>query len=195
MKAVKITFAIILASMLNLNPGSAYGEPSNEEGGGRRLKAMRQAFQDLKLSEEQKGKLKALREQKKEGRGKKEELRAKRQELMALLKSPGVSEREALAKVDEVNRLQAESNVARVKHMLELKKILTPEQFEKLRGKVQERMESRGGGKEGKSGSGRLGEFREGRRAFVGRDGGRRGPSQGVDRGGDEERGEPHGGG
>ena len=183
MKAVKITFAIILASMLNLNPGSAYGEPSNEEGGGRRLKAMREAFQDLKLSEEQKGKLKALREQKKEGRGKKEELRAKRQELMALLKSPGVSEREALAKVDEVNRLQAESNVARVKHMLELKKILTPEQFEKLRGKVQERMEH--GGESGKRGFGKLREFR------AGREGALRGPSARSD----EERGESRGGG
>ena len=49
-------------------------------------------------------------------------------------------------KVDEIGAIQKTMMQYRVDTMLELKKVLTPEQYEKFRGEIKEHMEHRMGG-------------------------------------------------
>lgn len=94
----------------------------------------------LNLSEEQKSALKAIR---KETQTKIEELNAElrkaHKELGELLKKSEASESEIYRKVDEIGGLQKKMLEVRIESLLKSRKVLTPEQREKLKEMWQER--------------------------------------------------------
>lgn len=87
----------------------------------------------LGLTSEQQVQIKALREQ---GRNQslnlQRQLRAKRKNLMDYLKSPQASEESALELQAEINALKGKISAQRIHSWFQMRKILTPEQRNKL---------------------------------------------------------------
>ncbi len=88
-------------------------------------------FSQLGLTDEQKQKLKALREQS-HASGNRQAVRQKRQELMQMLRSGSGTKEQALSKYREVAQTQNAMMEARIAKVYQLKAILTPEQFQKM---------------------------------------------------------------
>lgn len=140
-------------------PGDAQRwEQKHEE----KLKEMREK---LGLTADQEAKLKAHRAAHKEaGRQLREEMRSKRDALRQELEKPSVDEKRVRALHDEIKALDARLSDHRLSGILEVRHILTPEQFKKF----QEMMPERGHWKPGEGREGgareRMGERRKERR-------------------------------
>lgn len=131
-------------------PGDGKWEQKREE----KFKEMREK---LGLTADQEAKLKAHKESHKaEARNLHEGMRAKRDALRQELEKPAVDESRVRALHNEIKALDAGLSDHRLKGILEVRKILTPEQFKKFH----EMMPNRG---DWKPGEGRQ-EKREGRR-------------------------------
>jgi Spy/CpxP family protein refolding chaperone len=109
-----------------------------------------QFFKELDLSQQQREQLRGLRTQRERMHELGMEMRKQRRELGEMLRSESKSDAEVMKGVDALNRTLSDLNVARVKNMLEMKRILTPQQREKaremLKKKWQERRDSDGKG-------------------------------------------------
>jgi len=114
-------------------------------------------FKDLNLTPEQKAKLKAQREGKKETmRALREQMKTKMQALHNEISKPGSKRADVDALLNEVNALKGQMFAQMIDGVFAMKEVLTPEQFAKMQAKHQARMnkkpEGRGrhpGGPEG----------------------------------------------
>lgn len=87
----------------------------------------------LNLTADQQAQLKALREQgKNQAQERHQQLQAKRRNLMSYLKSPNATEDRALQLQNEINALQNQMSAQRIHTWFRMRKILTPEQLQKL---------------------------------------------------------------
>ncbi len=137
-----ICACLALSAVAQPGPGCGqHGGPMDGEGRGA---GMRQMIEDLNLTPEQQTQMKTLRENRQGMRDRHENLRDKRNEILNLLKEPKSDESKVLALVEEVNKLDAELNTARVKNMIAMKKILTPDQFIKFTDHIREHMQRHG---------------------------------------------------
>ena len=121
----------------------------------------------LGLSDEQKAKLKELNDRAKGGRDNMKKVREAMMRQVQLMKDDTIDEAAVMKAIDEVFELRKQMAREQVKRLIEVKKILTPEQIAKAR---EEMKNSRGarrgpgqrrdfqGGKRGGRGPGRRGE-------------------------------------
>ncbi len=87
----------------------------------------------LDLTPEQKSKLKEFRKKRQEERKESmENMRAVRKELRELMRDPEANEKKILGIYDQLAKLRSNRFKKSVQHRKEIKKILTPEQWEKL---------------------------------------------------------------
>lgn len=111
-----------------------------------------QFFKELDLSQQQREQMRGLRPQRERMQELGAEMRKQRRELGDMLRSESKSDAEVMEGVEALNKTLSDLNVTRVKNMLEMRRILTPQQREKardmLRKKWQERRDSEG--KEGR---------------------------------------------
>lgn len=99
----------------------------------------------LALTPEQKSKLEEFRKKRQEERKEsRENMRAVRKELRELMRDPEANEKKILGIYDQLSKLRSTRFKKFVQHRKEIKKILTPEQWEKL-GKLKERIARRRG--------------------------------------------------
>jgi Spy/CpxP family protein refolding chaperone len=96
-------------------------------------------MEGLNLTPEQREKFKAVHEKRRGVWEKYKTLHDKREELIDTIKKPSASESEVMPLVDSINDIQSTLNKERVKNMLEVKKILTPDQFATMVEKLKER--------------------------------------------------------
>ena len=102
-------------------------------------------FDELKITPEQRQKLKAHREANKEKmKAVRSELKAKHDELRNLLKEPTVDKAKLEAVRADIRNLTGKMVDQRIESMLMLKEILTPEQFTKMNEKMEKRMGGNG---------------------------------------------------
>lgn len=131
MKLVK--FCMIVSLFL---VGSLVAQPArrNVNGHGHRGKGdgTRMA-QELGLSKEQQAQLKELRQKHKTERpNTREEVKALRRQIAEELKKNSPSKSKIKTLADRIGEIHAANAVRMADHMLEIKKILTPEQFSKM---------------------------------------------------------------
>ena len=113
---------------------------------------------DLGLSEEQIEKLEGLRSEFQKNRAKQQnQLKIKRLELRGLLLEDDPSEKKLYSKVEEISKLQMELQKKRIAHLLEVRKILTPEQWTKFSAHRGHRGPGKGGPRGARRGPGRGG--------------------------------------
>ena len=106
------------------NPESAKGYKHGEE---------KDFMQELKLTPEQKEKLKAQREAKKENnKAVREQLKAKMQALHEAIAKPGTTRADVNGLVGEVSALKGQMFSQKIDGVFAMKEILTPEQFAKM---------------------------------------------------------------
>jgi len=99
----------------------------------------------LDLTAEQKSKLEEFRKKRKEERKESmENMRAVQKELRELMRDPEANEKKILGIYDQLSKLRSNRFKKFVQHRKEIKKILTPEQREKLE-KFKKRMAQRRG--------------------------------------------------
>jgi Spy/CpxP family protein refolding chaperone len=103
-----------------------------------------QLFEGLGLSESQREQIRALHDKRTSLRDQHEDLQAKREELINEIKAQRTDESKVLTLVEQVNKLHAEINTTRVKNLLQMKKILTPEQFKILTERIDEHIREHG---------------------------------------------------
>ena len=151
MKLTHVTSRIVavfaaLAAAVSIAAAQPAGVPPFGRGSGGEGPGFRgRLFEDLGLSEAQKNQIRALHERKRPMREQHKALQEKRDALMDEIKSPNTDEQKVLSLVEEINRAHAEMNTARVKNLLEMKKILTAEQFTALTDRIREQLQQRGG--------------------------------------------------
>jgi Spy/CpxP family protein refolding chaperone len=137
MKKLTILFALIFV-VVTLLAVSDDGQPLR-----RPLRGM--AKEILNLTPEQEAKFEEFRKMHQEEReaflG---QIRNMRLELRDLIKDPKADQKRIDGLIDEMSRLRAEHLKARIQHRNEIRKVLTPEQLEKLekfKSRIQDRME------------------------------------------------------
>ncbi len=140
------TTAIILSLLLSLSVQAQNGQGrGNGEGKG---KYHQQMIQELDLTEQQQKDMKALKESKPTDRkAKREEAKKHREELDELLRASSVDKNAIDNKIAEISKMTAEKMNARIDHLLEVKKILTPEQFNTFLDLKKEKMQNKRKGK------------------------------------------------
>lgn len=109
----------------------------------------------LDLSPEQREKLKNLMQSSRnQNQGGQQAVRAKRQQLMEMLRSGSGSKEKALALHREIAKTQNDLMAQRINQLYEMKAILKPDQFSKLRTMMQKRQQAGPGGfgKQGRPG-------------------------------------------
>jgi len=107
---------------------------------------MDRMFDRLNLTDEQKEKIKTLRQQGQERtKAQREQLMTKRRELNELVRSANSSREQAIAKQREVNTLQNQLAEARMNTWFDMRAVLTPEQLSQL-----EQLKPQRGGKQRK---------------------------------------------
>lgn len=97
----------------------------------------------LGLTEEQKAKLKELRENRKEDRDLQEKARAATMKQFELMKAENIDEAAVMAAIDEVFELRKKMAKEQVKRVIAVKSILTPEQIKKAHEEMRARREAR----------------------------------------------------
>lgn len=133
--------ALALISCLTLLP--AQGGRGNGKGNGEGRGA--KMAQELNLTQEQQDQLKALKTESKDShKSDREAFKAKKSELNDLLKASSVDKRAIDSKIKEISALTEKKMQNRVEHLLKVKEILTPEQFEKFLEMKEERMKQHG---------------------------------------------------
>lgn len=126
---------LILGILAALSIDYSFAEP---RGGARRI------LQELNLSSEQKEQLRDMREQRQYVRTLSQEVMEQRRELRELLKDDSSTEQQILDRVNRLNDNIAELNVARIKNLLEMRRVLTPEQRQEARKLIEQRRSEAG---------------------------------------------------
>lgn len=137
--AVRVSGSFLVSCLL-LAPVIASSQPQEEHSHAR-------IFESLDLKPEQKEKLRELRQQREHLHDLRQQTKEKRRTLRELLRSDSSSEQEVLDQTNRLNESMSEFNLARVKNMLEMKKILTPEQRHQALTLIQQRREQSSLGK------------------------------------------------
>jgi protein CpxP len=147
-----LSLALMFASVAAFAAPQGKGPQGYQQGGEGRGQ---QVFKDLGLSEEQQQKLKTHREAHRAlATETRKILKEKREALRAELEKPNFSENAAKKLNDEMKVAQNRMADQRLAGVLEVRKILTPEQYAKFVQLRQERMKNRGP-KQGRGKSGR----------------------------------------
>lgn len=130
----------------------------------------------LDLTDEQKSKLEEFRKTRQEEMKKlTDNMRAVRKELRELMRDPEANEKKILGLYDQISKFQSSRFKKFVQHRKEIKKILTPEQLEKLekfRNRIAQRRNLGRARFGGRRGFFRHGPFPQGRFHHFGRRGG-----------------------
>jgi Spy/CpxP family protein refolding chaperone len=142
--ALKKLIAVGVVALMAASP-LAYAEPQGGgpggDGPGYEGAEPKGFFKELNLTQEQKDKLKAQRESKREAnKALREQLKTKMQALHQEIAKPGTKEADVAGLVAEVNSLKAQMFSQMIDGVFAMKEILTPEQFAKMQAKHQERM-------------------------------------------------------
>jgi Spy/CpxP family protein refolding chaperone len=125
MKKLAILFALIFVGV-TLLVASDDGQPS-------RRPPRSMAREILNLTPEQEAKLEEFRKMHQEGREVfQDQMHKMRLELRDLMKDPKADRKRIDGLIDEMSRIRAEHLKARIQHRDEIRKVLTPEQLEKL---------------------------------------------------------------
>ncbi|MFH1655666.1 MAG: periplasmic heavy metal sensor [Candidatus Omnitrophota bacterium] len=136
---------LILAGVISLVcfVTSVFAQPFEDtpkEFGEERKQAIENFTEELELTQEQQEQIKEQRaEKRKQAERIREQLKAKNQELRQELEKEEVDEVKVQVLIAEINDLQAKQLQQRVEGVLKMKEILTPEQHEKLKAKMQEK--------------------------------------------------------
>ncbi len=119
-------------------------------------------LQKMGVSPEQLQQFKTMHEQsRQQAQALKEQIQQRRQEFMQYMHSPNADEGTALAKQQELGQLMNQMHEMRIRSVFQMKKLLTPEQFQKLMERKQQgasglgqRLQGRGFSAKGAQGSG-----------------------------------------
>jgi Spy/CpxP family protein refolding chaperone len=141
--------AVIAVLCCGAYTGAVYAQGQDEKPAGAKMERHGDKdgfFKDLNLTQEQRDKLKANREQ---SRGKMEaihtQMKSKRAELKTELEKTTVDKGRIDGIVTELKNLSGQMVDLRVAGLISLKEILTPEQFKKMHDKMEERKGNHGG--------------------------------------------------
>ena len=133
-KIVLILLTCLLLPVLAFAHPEGTPDGSNSKG--------REKFMDeLGVTPEQKAKLKDLKESKQDLPTEFEGIKKLKAEMENLLKDPNSSESDVLTKSKELGDKISQIHENRIKHLLAMKKILTPEQFSKLLDKMHDKFD------------------------------------------------------
>lgn len=142
-KLAKIVAVLAVVGLMAAGP-VAYAEHNgdNPEGGkGYKHGEGKDFFKELNLTPEQKEKLKAQREAKREsGKATREQLKVKMQALHEEIAKPGTTRADVNGLVGEVNDLKGQMFSQKIDGLLAMKEVLTPEQFAQMQAKHKESM-------------------------------------------------------
>jgi Spy/CpxP family protein refolding chaperone len=128
MKSKAMTIAL-LAGSLAMSPVALSAQPSDSA----KAKHMEKMFADLNLTQDQKTKLKALHEQQKDQHKQVfDQMKALREKTKAELLKPQPSKQVLDGYAAQFGDLHKQLAQKRTEHLLQVKAILTPEQFTKL---------------------------------------------------------------
>ncbi|MCE3234672.1 MAG: Heavy-metal resistance [Vampirovibrio sp.] len=109
------------------------GKPGHASNPAEREQRRQRMIKELGLNPEQAQKMKAIKEQGRgQGRALNQQLHAKRQALMQYLQSPGANEAQARSMNNDINNLQKQISELRLKSWFAMRKVMTPEQLQKL---------------------------------------------------------------
>ena len=101
-------------------------------------------FKELNLTPEQKAKLKAQREGKKDShKVLREQLKTKMQALHEAISKPGTTRADVKGLVGEVNSLKEQMFAQRIDGIFAMKEVLTPEQFAKMQAHHKEKLKDK----------------------------------------------------
>ncbi|MFH0985354.1 MAG: Spy/CpxP family protein refolding chaperone [Candidatus Omnitrophota bacterium] len=145
-KMKKVVAVLMVVGLMAVGPVAyAATEANSSEGGkgGKQGKGPKfeEMMKDLKLTPEQKEKLKAQREaQKESNKAAREQMKTKMEALHAAIEKPGATRADVAGLVGEVNALKAQMFAQRIDGVFAMKEILTPEQFAKMEAKRKEHM-------------------------------------------------------
>ena len=145
-KLTKIMAVLTIIGLMAAGPVAYAGpEGDNPEGGkGYRHGEGEKFFKELNLTPEQKAKLKAQREAKKESnKAVHEQMKAKMQALHDQISKPGTTRADVNGLVSEVNALKGQMFSQMIDGVFAMKEVLTPEQFAKMQAKHQEQMDKK----------------------------------------------------
>lgn len=142
MKKILIVLATLVASAAPLLAQCPGGGPNC---GGRGGPGGGGFGADLNLTAEQRTELQKLRQSRDLMQGERDKLQDARNELLILIKQEDSTDAEISKKLAEVNALQTALNTQRVSRLLQLKKILKPDQLRTLLSNMQSRGKGMGG--------------------------------------------------
>ena len=145
-KLTKMMAVLTVAGLMAVGP-VAYAEydGDNPEGGkGYKHGEEKDFMKELNLTPEQKEKLRAQREAKKESnKAAREELKTKMQALHEMIAKPGTTRADVNGLMGEVNALKGQMFAQRIDGVFAMKEILTPEQFAKMQAQREEWMKKK----------------------------------------------------
>lgn len=122
--------AVAFSQAPPMRPGGVLGNP--------------RLMERLKLSDDQKNQIEKLRTDfQKQQISQRAKVQTAAVELRQLLRAENPDKAAIEKKINEVSQLRAQLQTARVNHMLNVRKILTPEQQKMIREAVKERVQSR----------------------------------------------------
>ena len=149
-KLTKIATVLAVAGLMAAGPVAYAENDGDHPAGGKGYKQGegKEFFKDLNLTAEQKEKLKAQREAKKENnKAAREQLKIKMQALHEAIAKPNATREGVNGLVGEISALKAQMFSRKIDGLFAMKEILTPEQFAKMQALHQERMKSKHGDK------------------------------------------------
>lgn len=143
-KLTKIVAVLMVAGLMAAGPVAyAENEGNSPEGGkGYKHGEGKDFFKELNLTPEQKEKLTAQREAKKNNnKAAREELKTKMQALQEEIAKPGTTRADVNGLVDQVSALKGQMFSQKIDGVFAMKEILTPEQFAKMQTQRKEWMQ------------------------------------------------------
>lgn len=148
---VKIIIAVAIAAMISMPAAYAeFGRGDHEGREGKHGKVMKKIMEDLDISPEQKVEIdKNRKEHHEKKKALREEMKVKKQQLKDELKENAPDRGKINRTIDEISDIQKKLLRQRVDGVLEMKEILTEEQFTQLHEKM-ENTRKRHKGKKGR---------------------------------------------
>jgi len=148
MKNIKILLIYTMITMVSFNaPQSLAREMSEEDGGhygAKKEGKMDKIMQELGLTDEQKEKLKEMKDaQRESGKEIRAQQREKREEMRKELEKTEPDLTKINKLIDEMAELDKQKTKNRVQGILDMKKVLTPEQYKALNEKFHEKMKEK----------------------------------------------------
>ena len=130
----KVLLTILFLSLISLVSTNIFAEGKNYK---KNIKE--EIFKDLDLTADQQKALKKLNQQKKGKLESFKKMKAEKEAFNALLIDPKVSDQEIRNKALEMRNSMQSMHDEKINHLLEIRKILTPEQLEKMLDKMEEK--------------------------------------------------------